>query len=88
MKTKCKNCGAVLHESLVCEYCGYDNSPEFRAKFDDKGYGTLEYKGKKFNVFISEIRWNTYEGMSGRDASGKFVHPKTITKRTFTLKEF
>lgn len=90
MSVKCKNCGAVLPESLVCEYCGADNSPGFKAKFNDKGYGTIEYGGKKIRCYISDIEigychtgyWNRYE-------DGKlFRVPNMPMKRTFTIKEW
>ena len=90
MSIKCKNCGAVLPKSLVCEYCGADNSPEFRAKFDDKGYGTIEYDGKKIVCYISEIEIQSIipEPGSYRCINDRLERLTPIMKRTFTIKEW
>ena len=88
MSVKCKNCGAILPESLICEYCEADNSPEFRAKFDDKGIGTIEYKGETVECYISEIEIDSVVPDSGRLVDGTIRRFAPITKRTFTIKEW
>lgn len=90
MSVKCKNCGAVLPESLVCEYCGADNSPGFRAKFNNKGYGTIEYDGKKIVCYISEIEIESLipEPGSYRCINGRLERLPPVMKRTFTIKEW
>ena len=77
---KCKNCGAVLPESLICDYCGADNSPEFRAKFDDKGMGIIECKCETVECYISEIEIDSVVPDSGTNGYEIFprLHPASV----------
>ena len=86
-KCKCSVCGAVLPESLVCEYCGADNSPGFKAKFDDNGIGTIEYDGETVRCYISDIEVESLYGDAGRYPDGRIARVAIAKKRTFTIKE-
>jgi hypothetical protein len=84
---RCKVCGAILPENLICEYCGADNSPEFRAKFDDKGIGNIEYNGEQIKCYISDIEVESLYGDAGRYLDGRIARVAIAKKRTFTVKE-
>lgn len=87
-KCKCSVCGAILPESLVCEYCGADNSPEFKAKFDDKGMGIIEWNGEKIKCFIESVDVDTLCSSDvARTYDGKMIRVPVMRKRTFTIKE-
>ena len=85
---RCKVCGAILPENLICEYCGADNSPEFKAKFDDKGMGTIEFNGETVRCYISDIEVECllYTD-AGRYLDGRTAKAAIAKKRTFTIKE-
>lgn len=86
-KCKCSVCGAILPENLVCEYCGADNSPEFKAKFDDDGIGTIEFNGETIRCYISNIEVENFYGDAGRYLDGRIARIMMPKKRTFTIKE-
>lgn len=83
MLNKCKCCGATdLPRSLICEYCGTDNSPRFKGEFTESIYGTITIRGESINCWITEVEIEKF---------GKIFspgeQPRLITKRTFTIKE-
>lgn len=90
MSVKCKNCGAILPESLICEYCGADNSPEFKAKFNDKGMGTIKYNGETIRCYIESMELEQiYTDFSYRYLDGRLARiPQMPCKRIFTIKEW
>ena len=51
---KCPNCGA-FYTNGKCDYCGTVFSRPLHADIDEENNGTLNYKGKTYNVRLLRI---------------------------------
>lgn len=83
---RCSVCGAVLPESLICEYCGANNSPQFQGKFDEDYKGTLEINGETIACYIGSIYQYT-NAIEIPSPGDNCVSHLTIRKRKFELIE-
>jgi len=79
----CMNCGAVLINKK-CEYCGTEYNERFSVDLSDDFRGTLTFKGKTYDVYMSEVEVEN-ECMSYRGADGRIMLVKGNVNRTFTL---
>lgn len=87
MIKNCINCGAVL-VNRKCEYCGTEYNERFSTNMSDDFRGTLTYKGKTFDVYMSEVEVRNLGLDSYRSSDGKIFRACNETKRTFTLIEY
>ena len=90
-QTNCINCGAPLTGNK-CEYCGTSyirTKNGLTAVFgNEKVFGTLEFNGKEYQVYISQIEERIVNNiMPHRDVSGRVAHEVPIRKKIFTVKE-